>query len=103
MGLVGAKDELFRWPHKYQFFIRDCGILYIPLARVSTTVPRFCLPDTKKGKRVSRFPFVSGFFRQPFFQQRTSPILAVITDSHIYKVAGTYEDVSRSSTGVHRV
>jgi hypothetical protein len=44
MELVDAEEELVRWPYEYQFFIRDCGVLYISLARISTVAPSFSPP-----------------------------------------------------------
>lgn len=103
MGLVGAENELVRWPYEYQFFIRDCGALYISLPVFRPFSLIFHLQDIEKRKHVPRFPLVSIFFRQPFFQQRKSPILTVVADGHVYEITGAYEDVGRGGTGIHRV
>ena len=101
--MVGAGDELVQWPHEHRFFIRDCGILYISLTRISTAVSHFQLSDIEKEERIPRSPLSIRFFRQSLFQQRTSPVLAVIADGHIYEITGAYEDVGRGGTGIHRV
>ena len=103
MELVDAEEELVRWPYEYQFFIRDCGVLYISLARISTVAPSFRLLGAEKEEHVPCSSLVSDFFRQPLFQQCTSPVLAIVTDSHVYETAGAYEDVGRGGACIHCV